>query len=375
MDQLSRNSWRRVLLPLSWLYGAAVWIRNSLYDAGVLKSTNFNIPSISVGNITVGGTGKTPHVEFLVDMLREEYNLGVLSRGYLRNTRDFRIATEKCGPREIGDEPCQIKKRFPDVTVAVDQKRVHAMRELMKMTPPLELVILDDAFQHRSLTPGFSILLIDYNRPMVNDRLLPAGRLREPAANRRRAHMILVTKAPEDIKPIRMREYVNRLGLELGQHLFFTSMRPAGLVPVFGGDLPPDAEALGEQVAGVLVVSGVVNPSSLYDYASGFHENVEEIRFGDHHRYGIKDAKRIREKAEAMGGGEKPVLLLTTEKDAVKLGDLDFPAALQHYMYAVRLEVHFLNGDRENFENQIRRYVRGNQRNNILYQEKGEGRS
>jgi len=362
-----------VLLPLSWLYGAAVAIRNGLYDAGLLKSTTFDIPSISVGNITVGGTGKTPHVEFLANMLRDEYNMAVLSRGYLRNTRDFRIATVKCGPREIGDEPCQIKKRFPEVTVAVDRDRVHAMRELMKITPPLDLVLLDDAFQHRALTPGYSILLIDFNRPMVNDRLLPAGNLREPAANRRRANMILVTKSPEDIKPIQMREYVNRLGLELGQHLFFTGMRPAELIPVFGGESKTGPGDFGDQVGGVLVVSGVVNPSSLTDFARKIHDNVEEIRFGDHHRYSIKDAGKIRAKAEAMSSGDKPVLTLTTEKDAVKLLELDFPETLKQFMYAFRQEVYFLNDDQTNFENQIRRYVTGNKRSNILYQGKGEG--
>jgi tetraacyldisaccharide 4'-kinase len=370
MNQQTRNSWNLVLLPFSWIYGAAVWIRNSLYDIGILPSTGFSIPMISVGNITVGGTGKTPHVEYLVELLKKEYRLATLSRGYLRKTRDFRIASPASGTREVGDEPCQIKRRFPDVTVAVDRKRVNGVRELMKLDPPLDLVILDDAFQHRSLKPGFSILLIDFNRPMVRDLLLPAGRLREPAVNRSRASMILVTKCPGDIKPIQMREYVNRLGLELGQHLFFTAMEYRGLIPVFGESGLQDPDHFRGRASGILVVSGVVNPASLREYASGISSHVKEIRFPDHHRYRKGDTEKMRAVLEEMGAPEQEILILTTEKDAVKLAELELSGFMKKAMYAVRIEVVVLNDDRVNFENQIKRYVTSNKRSNILHQGK-----
>jgi len=370
MNQHTRNSWNLILLPFSWIYGAGVWIRNSLYDNGIIPSTGFSIPLISIGNITVGGTGKTPHVEYLVGILKKEYRVATLSRGYLRKTRDFSIVLPGSGTREVGDEPCQIKRRYPDILVAVDRKRVHGVRELLKLAPPLDLVILDDAFQHRSLKPGFSILLIDYNRPMVRDPLLPAGRLREPAINRRRANMILVTKCPEDIQPIQMREYVNRLGLELGQHLFFTTMHYSGLVPVFRNPVVQDPEDFHGKASGILVVSGVVNPSSLRDYASNFSSNVREIRFPDHHRYRKKDAEKMRSVMEEMGAPASKILLLTTEKDAVKLAELDLPSYMKDAIYAVRIEVFILNNDGVNFENQIKRYVTSNKRSNILHQGK-----
>ena len=201
------KNWKVVLIPFSWLYGLVIWVRNILYDNGLLKSSSFNIPLISVGNITVGGTGKTPHVEYLAELLNKEFRVATLSRGYKRLTRDFRIASAESNVSEIGDEPLQIKKRFPGIDVAVDRKRANGIRELMQLAPWLEVILMDDAFQHRSVKPGFSILLVDYTRPIHKDRMLPAGMLREPASNSNRANIILVTRSPERIKPIELREY------------------------------------------------------------------------------------------------------------------------------------------------------------------------
>jgi tetraacyldisaccharide 4'-kinase len=368
MNRNSRNRWILILVPFSWLYGLAVWIRNTLFDNGLIRVTGFNIPIISIGNITVGGTGKTPHVEYLAEQLKKEYRVATLSRGYKRKTRDFRVASADSSTPEIGDEPVQMKKRFPDVVVAVDRDRVNGVRELMKLDPPLEAIVLDDAFQHRSIRPGFSILLIDYNRPMVSDHLLPAGRLREPAVNRNRANMILVTKSPPGIKPIEMREYVNRLGLELGQHLFFTTMQHGELVPVFNDAPPRELQYFKEQAGGVLVVSGIADPGSLMEYAREISTKVELIRFPDHHRYSGKDVNRIRGKAEDMTASRQEILILTTEKDATKLRELDLPQPLRELMYAVRIRVHFLNNDKENFDKQIISYVTSNKRSSILHQ-------
>jgi tetraacyldisaccharide 4'-kinase len=370
MGQPSVKNWKLILIPFSWLYGIVVWIRNSLYDNGLIRSTAFNIPTILVGNITVGGTGKTPHVEYLVGLLKDHYAVATLSRGYLRKTREFRVASLDSTTREIGDEPRQIKNRFPDVTVAVDRKRVHGIEELMKLAPPLDVIVLDDAFQHRSLKAGFSILLIDYNRPMVSDQLLPAGMLREPAINRNRAQMILVTKSPVDIKPIEMREYVNRLGLELGQHLFFTTMVFGDLFPVFPDVVPKDLEHHRTNAHGVLMVSGVVHPGQLKEYAGEISNNIEEIRFPDHHRYSVKDLEQIHSRVQKMGGADGEVLILTTEKDAVKLRELDVTESIRSAMYAIRIHVKFLNGDQENFEKQINNYVTSNKRSSILHQGK-----
>jgi tetraacyldisaccharide 4'-kinase len=372
MNKTSRFQWKLILVPFSWLYGMVVWIRNLLYDQGLFKSTGFSMPIISVGNITVGGTGKTPHTEYLTRLLKDEFRVATLSRGYRRESRDFRIATPTSRVQEIGDEPLQIKQKYPDVTVAVDRKRVHGITELMKLAPALEVILLDDAYQHRSLRPGYSILLIDYSRPILGDRLLPARMLREPATNRNRANIILVTKTPEDIKPMELREYVNSLDLEIGQHLYFTTMHYGELTPLFPGKTGELRDAAWYRVkeAGILLVSGIANPKGLRAFAETISTNVSELNFPDHHHYTLKDIERIEQLGMKLKEAFGEVLILTTEKDAVKLRELDFPEDLCSFIHAVPIVVHFLNGDRENFDKQIHNYVTSNKRGSILHQGK-----
>jgi tetraacyldisaccharide 4'-kinase len=192
-----------LLLPFSLLYGMVVSIRNLMFDYEILHACEFSMPVISVGNITVGGTGKTPHIEYLVRLLRKDYRVATLSRGYRRRSRGFRMADASSTVELVGDEPLQMKKKFNDLVVAVDHRRVNGISRLMQEIPDLDVVLLDDAYQHRRVKPGLSILLIDYNRPLSQDRLLPAGRLREHAFEKKRANIILVTKCPDRLKPIR----------------------------------------------------------------------------------------------------------------------------------------------------------------------------
>lgn len=330
------------------------------------------MPVISVGNITVGGTGKTPHTEYLVSLLKKEYRVATLSRGYRRESRDFRIATAKSRASEIGDEPLQIKQKYPDILVAVDRKRVNGITELMKIGPPLEVILLDDAYQHRSLKPGYSILLIDYGRPILNDHLLPAGMLREPAKNRNRANIILVTKTPLDIKPMEMREFVKKLDLQIGQHLFFTSMSYGSLKAVFPsdhGDGERDATWFREKDTGILLISGIANPQGIKTYARSISKNVSELFYQDHHHYNKKDIETIKQGAADLRKNHSQLLILTTEKDAVKLSELEFPEELRTLMYAVPIMVEFRNGDKENFDKQIHSYVKSNKRGNVLHKE------
>lgn len=355
-------------MPFSWLYGLGVWIRNRLFDHEVLGSTSFHIPLISVGNITVGGTGKTPHVEYLATLLGEEFNVATLSRGYKRRTRDFRIASAESTVSTLGDEPLQMKQRFPEMTVAVDRKRVNGVKKLMAFSPPVEVILLDDAYQHRSIKPGFSILLMDYNRPIHKDSLLPAGRLREPAFNSNRANIILVTRSPERIKPIELREYVNQLELSIGQHLFFTNMRYGALTPVFPDCKQRDAEWFKSRVGGVIIVAGIAQPRSLRQYARSISTNISEVFFPDHHRYTRKDMERIALAFQKLKTGAKEVLLLTTEKDAMRLRDHQPMEEIREAFHAVRIHVNFLNDDKEEFDRQILNYVRSNKRSSILYQ-------
>ncbi|MCD4710907.1 MAG: tetraacyldisaccharide 4'-kinase [Bacteroidales bacterium] len=368
MNRTGRNNWKVVLIPFSWLYGAVIWIRNSLYDNGILKSSGFNIPLISVGNITVGGTGKTPHVEYLAGLLDSEFRVATLSRGYKRKTRDFRIASADSTVREIGDEPLQIKKRFPGTTVAVDRKRANGIKMLMKQTPPVEVILMDDAYQHRSVKPGFSILLIDYTRPIDCDRLLPAGMMREPASNRNRANIILVTRSPERIKPIELREYVNRIGLSIGQHLFFTTMRYGDLSPVYPESTRRDAAWFKNHVGGVLIVAGIANPRPLRQYARSINTNIVELSFPDHHCYSGRDIEKISDTYHELKKNHQEILVLTTEKDAMRLRDHNPEPEVRNALHAVRIYVHFLNDDKDEFDRQILNYVNSNKRSSILYQ-------
>ncbi len=394
-----RHKWRLLLVPFSWLYGSVVWFRNMLYDSGVFASAEFNIPLISVGNLAVGGTGKTPHVEYLADLLKEEFTVATLSRGYRRKTRDFRVASLHSTAEEIGDEPLQIKRKFPEITVAVDRDRRNGIRQLMKLTPPVEVILLDDAYQHRAIRPGLSILLMDYATPVTRDLLLPAGRLREPSANRNRADILLVTRSPGRLKPIERREYVKDLGLSIRQHLYFTSVRYGELLPVFDGSPAREISWFKNHVAAVLIVTGIARPRPVRQFARSISTKIREVRFPDHHRYRDRDLARIMEAYQALKseiqseadssgqseagvknsdgqrtdtGTRSEVLVLTTEKDATRLRAFLPPEPFRHAFHAVRIHIHFLNEDQQEFNKQIRNYVISNKRSSILYQAKDQ---
>ncbi|MDP4222860.1 MAG: tetraacyldisaccharide 4'-kinase, partial [Bacteroidota bacterium] len=213
-----------ILYPFSLIYRIITDIRNFLFDSRILHSHEFSIPIISVGNITVGGTGKTPHVEYLVELLRNKYKVAVLSRGYKRRSKDFRIIGRDSSVWDAGDEPLQIAKKFPDVLVAVDRDRVHGTEKILNDFPGTGVIILDDAYQHRRIKPGLSILLTDFNRPLTRDHLLPYGRLRENKSNRKRADIIMISKIPPDIPEFHLDAVRKEMNPSLQQKLFFTSV-------------------------------------------------------------------------------------------------------------------------------------------------------
>jgi tetraacyldisaccharide 4'-kinase len=237
----------------------------------------------------------------------------------------------------------------------------------MKLAPPLDAILLDDAYQHRALKPGYSILLIDYNRPITKDKLLPAGRLREPAANRNRANIILVTRSPERIKPIEYREYVKSIEPSIGQHLYFTTMKYGDLQPVYPGTPVKDASVLKETIREILIVSGIANPRHLRNYARSICTHISEISFPDHHHYRPRDIKKIHQRFSELGNSGGEVLVLTTEKDAMRLSEHSPDQTLKDAMHAIRIHVHFLNEDKDHFDRQIRDYVNSNKRSSILY--------
>ncbi len=349
------------LLPFAPLYGLAVWVRNKLFDLRLLRSLTFNIPVISVGNITVGGTGKTPHVEYLVQLFREEFRLAVLSRGYKRKTSGFLLVSDKSRVSEVGDEPLQIKCKYPDVHVAVDRNRVNGIRVLQQQFRKLDLIVLDDAYQHRYVTPCLSVLLIDYTRPVFSDILLPAGNLREPAKNIRRADTIIVTKCPDQLSPQQRKLFETRMNTTPEQKVFFTRYAYGSLKPVFPKKHhekdPVSFKMLQKQHNGVLLVTGIANPAPLRKFLHEMVDVTEELIFPDHHQFTQYDLKRITERFNAHG--KKNSIVVITEKDAVKIRECQsVDKHLKKVLFYLPVEVKFLAKGEKPFIKFTEKYIR-----------------
>ncbi len=355
-----------LLLPFAILYGIVTSIRNKLFDWQIIKSHEFNLPVIAVGNITAGGTGKTPHTEYLIELLHTDYRVAVLSRGYRRSTKGFILAGTESPASEIGDEPCQIKTKFPEIMVAVDEKRVRGIKNLRDMGA--EVILLDDAFQHRYVKPGLSILLIDYHRPVTKDAMLPFGRLRESVAGIRRANIILITKSPANLKAIDMRIRMKDFELNHFQHLYYTTVQTQDALPVFAGSgKHPD----GIEDKAILLVTGIARPEQVTRSLGDISSGLKQIIFPDHHRYVVADAERIIKTYREMP--DKNKIILTTEKDAVKLRAFsDHFSEVAENMFYLPVRIAFLNNDKENFNAQICSYVRSNKRNSILHKGKNQ---
>jgi tetraacyldisaccharide 4'-kinase len=367
MPANSRNNLSILLYPFSLLYGLVISIRNLCYDHNLIRSHEFPIPIVSVGNITVGGTGKTPHVEYLVEMLKDRFNVAVLSRGYKRRTRHFILAGTDSRVNDIGDEPVQIKRKFPGVHVAVDRKRVNGVRKLMEGIPGLDVILLDDAFQHRRIRPGLSVLLIDFNHPITRDRLLPVGRLREKAREKRRANIILVTKCPDRLKTTERRRLARELMLYPSQHLYFTKLVYREPVPLFRdakpGLLPSQIKTLSPDI---LMVTGIANPVTFKMHLLKISPNIVEMIYPDHHNFRQRDIDDILRSYRNMAGENR--FIFTTEKDAVRLRKfVNIDVEIKNRIYYIPIAIDFLNGDGGNFNHQILNYVSGNTRNSILH--------
>ena len=367
-DFIKINKW---LLPLSWVYGLGVKLRNTLFDIGVLKSRTFQIPVIAVGNITVGGSGKTPHVEYLANLLRKDFHVAVLSRGYKRKSKGFIRATDKTTMPEIGDEPFQMKQKFPDVTVAVDKKRCHGIELLTEKDNRLDAVLLDDAFQHRYVKPGINILLVDYHRLIIYDQLLPAGRLREPLNGKDRADIVIVTKCPKDLKPMEYRVITKAMNLYPYQHLYFTTLEYDQLRPVFNknGGLH-SLEDLSDQH--VLLLTGIASPEQLEHDLSPITPHLTPLTFSDHHQFKSKDIQLINDRFAAL---PSPKVIVTTEKDAARLLTAEgLSDEVRANLYVLPVRIAFMQDQQESFNLQIIGYVRKNSRNSILAKGKDDNK-
>ncbi|WP_314314523.1 tetraacyldisaccharide 4'-kinase [Hoylesella marshii] len=360
-DFIKINEWLR---PISWLYGLGVRFRNQLFEWGVLKSRSFDVPVIAVGNITVGGTGKTPHVEYLVKLLKKEAQVAVLSRGYKRKSRGYLLADADTRMQDIGDEPYQMHKKFENVYVAVDRNRCAGIEHLItdEATKDTDVVLLDDAFQHRYVKPGLNILLVDYHRLIIYDRLLPAGQLREPKEGKLRADIVIVTKCPASLKPMEFRVLMKTLELYAYQDLYFTTLTYGRMKTLFGNE-EKALEDLGKKTH-VLLLTGIASPKQLTIDLEPHCGDIVQMAFPDHHRFTKRDVERINERFAAM---PSPKIIITTEKDATRLSGLDgWSEEAKEALFVLPVEIKFMLEQEKKFNHKIISYVRKNSRNSIL---------
>ncbi len=326
-------------------------IRNWCFDKGILKSTTYGIPVISVGNITVGGTGKTPLSEYIIRLLIGNYQLALLSRGYKRKTKGTLLANKSSSAETIGDEPFQIKQKFEKLRVAVAEKRVEGMDLLLRNTNT-QVVLMDDAYQHRYVTPGLSILVIDYNRPLWKDCVFPAGNLRETKNGQKRADIIIVNKCPASMRLEDRDKWLSKLKARGDQEVYFTTVKYDEPVAV-----KHEANKLFPAKLPVVALAGIAQPKGFFEHVAKKCELVKTMTYPDHHHFSDGDLMEI----EHQLSQNKVKALITTEKDAVRFAKM--PEEIKTMSWYIPIKLIVLFDEEERLENTILNYVRENQNN------------
>jgi len=334
---------RYILFPFSILYGIITSIRNILFNANILKSTKFKTPTIVVGNLSVGGTGKTPQIEYLIRLLQDNYKIAVLSRGYKRKSEGFVLADETATAETIGDEPFQFYKKFPNVIVSVDANRTNGIKQLENLASPPDLILLDDAFQHRKVNAGFNILLTSYNSLYVNDFMLPTGNLRETSLGAKRAQVIIVTKCPSNLSEIEQKIIAKKLKPIQNQPVFFTSI---SYDEELKGNTSINLEAL--KGTEILLITGIASPTPLTNYLASKQLKFKHLKYPDHYHFKEKDISEINN--AYINIKSKSKIILTTEKDYVRIfGRLK-------NVYYISIKTTFIN-QKNSFDTIINNYV------------------
>ena len=341
--------------PYRW----AIALRNLLFDCNLLKSHSFPIPTICIGNITVGGTGKTPHTEYLVELLAPKHRIAVLSRGYGRKSKGYIKATESTPMPILGDEPFQIKNKYPDIDVAVCEKRVVGIKHLLTEEKSPEAILLDDAFQHRHVKSGLNILLIDSNRPIWQDSVLPFGRMREDVSGIKRADIVIITKC-NGVTPRQLEWCKNYIKEWKDMPVFFSEMKYGSHYPIFKEAAQADDITAYDEI---LLVTGIAKPAPLRDEIERRGTKVELMQFEDHHNFTTADFESIAARFKEMKGAKKAII--TTEKDATRLLQRsDLPRTVKENIYALPIKVKIIGEGEEKMFNQIiENYVTENSRN------------
>jgi tetraacyldisaccharide 4'-kinase len=368
-DLIKINDW---LLPLSWLYGLGVKLRNDMFEIGLLKSRSFDTPVISVGNITVGGTGKTPHVEYLIRLLQDKFKVAVLSRGYKRKSHGFVLAEKDTPQRMIGDEPYQMHRKYPNIYIAVDKNRCHGIEKLTDndIVNGTDVILLDDAYQHRYVNPGINILLVDYHRLIIYDKLLPAGRLREHETGKSRANIVIITKCPKDLKPMEIRVLIKAMNLFPYQTLFFTTLEYKKLHPIFEGSMK-ELEDMKEM--NILLLTGIASPQQMILDIKPYCGSITPLSFSDHHAFTTKDVQTINNTFASL---PSPKAIITTEKDESRILDVNgFSEEVMGNIYTLPVEIKFMQDEDKMFNENIIGYVQKNSRNSILAKRKDDNKT
>lgn len=343
---------RILLSPFSLLYGIGVWLRNVSYDTGLLKATKFSIPVINVGNLSVGGQGKSPHVEYLIELLKPYIDVATLSRGYMRKTKGFRIAKYQDTADTVGDEPIQYKRKYKDLVVAVSESRNTGIPMILQHHPNVQTILLDDAYQHRAVTPGLNILLTQYDLPFTRDHLLPVGRLRESKKAYKRADIIIVTKCPEDISETDKENLKKEIEPLNHQKLYFSKYEYQLLYHFI--HINNRLELDGSQQ--VLLISAIANTDYLLDYLDPRVASIQHLEYEDHHPFTEEDLRYQKKVYDNMEGENK--IILTTEKDAMRLE----PYRQQFYewgvnIYVLPIKVKFIFDEQEDFNESIKDFL------------------
>lgn len=339
-ERLKYHEW---LLPASLLFGMVVNIRNHFYNHGIFKSVRFGLPVLSIGNLTIGGTGKTPHTEYLVRLLRNKYKIAVLSRGYGRHTKGYQLASTNSTQESIGDEPFQIYMKYPDVIVAVDESRVDGISKLLTYPNP-DVILLDDAYQHRAVNPSLNILIVNYHRNIFQDKLLPAGLLREPHNETRRADIIVISKCPNDISEDEMSAIKRDFNLTNRQSLYFTRICYNELVHFNDSTQTSRISSIGDNTS-VLIVTGIASPMLIETELKKFTSHISLLSFPDHHQYTDSDIERIDKEFGKMQGESR--IIVTTEKDATRLRSMNIEGTLQSKIFILPIAIDFIKDGKE----------------------------
>ncbi|MBS7233755.1 tetraacyldisaccharide 4'-kinase [Flavobacterium psychroterrae] len=334
------NLLRKILFPFSVLYGFITTIRNLLFDKGILKSTSFDIPVIAVGNLSVGGTGKTPQIEYLIRLLANQYNVATLSRGYKRKSEGFVLASATSNAEILGDEPFQFYQKFPNIQVAVDANRTNGIMQLLSQPEKPQVILLDDAYQHRKVKAGFYILLSSYGDLYADDFMLPTGNLRESRSGANRANIIIVTKCPTNLSDDEQEKIRLKLKLTCSQQIYFTFIDYDD--DIYGNDEKVAVSEIKNESK--LLLAGIAKPTPFFDYLK--NENDECLTFPDHHNFSDSDLESIQNKA----GNKK---IITTEKDYVRLKD----SKLVSQLYYLPIKSTFIN-HHQNFDTTILEYIK-----------------